>query len=268
MIKNAEKCGQEFVTNAKECGKKWVTDAKTCGTQLVKSAEKCGKKRVKSAKECGESVVKTCDTRRRRRVMKVKCHFSRVAKTCLRPKTCSVPKSCWKVLSCWVPKSCLETLTCWLPMNFLDCADWVRQELPKPLQQFWLKYVRDSCSGLSDCAKKVKHGIESVVEDAWHWMEKGFGKDFDGMADRIVGGVGSFKNMLDKLNIKDAVMPVKHELLDWLQKVEHAISKASHGPIKLANTEDGRLCPPGLGNKKIFSVFPTDCGLFEDGSMS
>ena len=84
---------------------------------------------------------------------------------------------------------------------------------------------------------------------------------------KIIGGVDSFKNMVDKLSIKDAVMPVMGELLEWRRKVENAIDKASHGPIKLANMEDGRLCPPGLGDKQIFSVFPTDCGLFEDGSM-
>ena len=84
---------------------------------------------------------------------------------------------------------------------------------------------------------------------------------------KIVGGVDSFKNMVDKLSIKDAVMPVMDELLEWRRKVENAIDKASHGPIKLANMEDGRLCPAGLGDKQIFGVFPTDCGLFEDGSI-
>jgi hypothetical protein len=152
-------------------------------------------------------------------------------------------------------------------VNFLDCADQILQELPEPLQPFWSKYLKGLCSGLSECAEKVTNGIKSVVEDAWHWMEKGFGNDFDGKADKIVGGVDSFKNMVDKLSIKDAVMPVMDELLEWRRKVENAIDKASHGPIKLANMEDGRLCPPGLGDKQIFSVFPTDCGLFEDGSM-
>ena len=270
MIKDAEKCGKEFIPDEVECGKKCVTDAIACGSDVVTSVEKCGEETVTSIAECGESVLEMCHTRRRRRFwtdLDITCDFSHVAKTCLRPKTCSVPKSCWKVNTCWVPKSCLLPVTCWLPVNFLDCADQILQELPEPLQPFWSKYLKGLCSGLSECAEKVTNGIKSVVEDAWHWMEKGFGNDFDGKADKIVGGVDSFKNMVDKLSIKDAVMPVMDELLEWRRKVENAIDKASHGPIKLANMEDGRLCPAGLGDKQIFGVFPTDCGLFEDGSI-
>ena len=270
MIKDAEKCGKEFIPDEVECGKKWVTDAVACGSDVVTSAVKCGEETVTSIAECGESVLEMCHTRRRRRFwtdLDITCDFSHVAKSCLRPKTCSVPKSCFKVNTCWVPKSCLLPVTCWLPVNFLDCADMILQELPEPLQPFWSKYVKASCSSLSECAEKVTNGIKSVAEDAWHWMENGFGNEFDDKADKIIGGVDSFKNMVDKLSIKDAVMPVMGELLEWRRKVENAIDKASHGPIKLANMEDGRLCPPGLGDKQIFSVFPTDCGLFEDGSM-
>ena len=110
----------------------------------------------------------------------------------------------------------------------------------------------------------VKNGVVSVVEDAVDWMEKGFGKAFDKAADTVVGGMDSFTTMWKKLNLEDTAMSVKDTLLDWLHKVEKAVDKASNGPVHLANTKDGKLCPAGIGNDKLFGVWPTDCGLFGD----
>lgn len=267
MITSAEKCGTEFVANAEQCGKEWVTDAIACGTDVVTSAVKCGEKQVTSIVDCGESLIESCDTRRRRRwlsVLDVTCDFGHIAKTCLVPKTCSVPKSCWKPKFCWLPKSCLDVVTCWLPQNFLECADVILQELPGPLQPFWLKYVKNYCPNLQDCEQKVKDGVVDVVKDAWQWMEEGFGNYFDGEVGKIIGGIGSFKSMWDKLNIENTVLTVKSELLSWVRKVEDEIGQLSEGPVYLANTADGRLCPAGLGDSKMFGLFPTDCGLFEE----
>ena len=58
-----------------------------------------------------------------------------------------------------------------------------------------------------------------------------------------LGGIDSFTTMWKKLNLEDTAMSVKDTLLDWLHKVEKAVDKASNGPIHLANTKDGKLCP-------------------------
>ena len=186
-----------------------------------------------------------------------------MAKKCLVPKSCKVALTCWVPLSCWVPKSCLQTLSCWVTVDFGKCASMIASALPHSLKAFWTNIV-NKCTSLHGCEKMVKNGVVSVVEDAVDWIEKRFGKAFDKAADKVVGGMDSFTTMWKKLNLKDTAMSVKDTLLDWLHKVEKAVDKASHGPIHLANTEDGKLCPAGIGKHKLFGVGPTDCGLFGD----
>ncbi|CAJ1439608.1 unnamed protein product [Effrenium voratum] len=263
MVTSAEECGEDTVTSAEQCGQKWVTSEERCGTKVVTSASACGEKSVKSASQCGTSLTKVCKAKKN---IHVSCGWKKVAKSCKVPNSCSVPASCYVPNTCTVPKSCLQALTCWLPVGFLECADVLGDELPKSVKGDWKKYVTSSCSSLTGCSKKAAHGMADVVQDGWDWMRNGFGKAWDEGSEKVLGGIDTFEAMIEKLDLEKSVVMVKQELLDLMHDVEDAIDQLADGPIQLANRPDGQLCPAALGDDKLFGVFPTDCGVFDEMS--
>eukprot|EP00448_Togula_jolla_P005751 CAMPEP_0170603540 /NCGR_PEP_ID=MMETSP0224-20130122/18966_1 /TAXON_ID=285029 /ORGANISM="Togula jolla, Strain CCCM 725" /LENGTH=762 /DNA_ID=CAMNT_0010928427 /DNA_START=187 /DNA_END=2475 /DNA_ORIENTATION=+ len=242
-----------LITDAAKCGTDVVENGAICGYKAVTSGAECGYKTVKSAAECGESVTKMCDARRRRRgsrrrgwyVPKVKCSFSKVA------KSCNVPRKCDIAAKCNVPKSCN------MASSFNDCLSEITKSLPSDIKPMMKLVENTGCGSVSKCKNRIKSGLDEVTDVFDGLIQSGMKTAVKAVENQIGKNVMGWTQAAAAFGkdgystIKDAVMEVEESVTDFVGGALPAYQKFDLG---------GKLCLPK--NFGFWYMKPTDCGSF------
>eukprot|EP00930_Biecheleria_cincta_P050785 TRINITY_DN3595_c0_g1_i2.p1 TRINITY_DN3595_c0_g1~~TRINITY_DN3595_c0_g1_i2.p1 ORF type:complete len:790 (+),score=135.62 TRINITY_DN3595_c0_g1_i2:87-2456(+) len=232
-----------LLESAVYCGTSVVTDAALCGTSVVTDAALCGTETVTDAAKCGVSIFKSCKWSRRRRLGKLKCSFSEVAKTCEVATNCNVANSCPIANKCDVASS------------FSECFEEVAGKITGATKDY-AKLITDSgCSSPAKCRDSILEGLEG----AWSLVSKELQEELEGAVSSALpsSALNTVKNLYS--TIKTAGSEVAGAASDIADEIAEYF-KGNYGDFQKYDL--GTICSAeGVG---FWYMEPTDCGTFDE----